>query len=174
MEYSSELTPLKRTTKNNNKQEVGRVNWILFVWRDRPGEGSLVGDWRFDYPSGSDLQSQVKCRLQMMVFMSLVLVLIVSFCPNVIGRQNVKVVVIGRLLLLSIFDPSIVCLSVSFYHVNWICQTHANTTSYCNNNNNNNNNTGNNKKTGYLPELWSRKYAIKHCITAWTREISDF
>ena len=36
----------------------------------------------------------------MMVFMSLVLVLIGQFCSEVIGHQNMKVVVIGRLLLL--------------------------------------------------------------------------
>ena len=36
----------------------------------------------------------------MMVFMSLILVLIGQFCRGVIGRQNVKVVVIGQLLLL--------------------------------------------------------------------------
>ena len=36
----------------------------------------------------------------MMVFMSLVLVLIGQFCRDVIGHQNVKVVVIGQLLLL--------------------------------------------------------------------------
>ena len=35
----------------------------------------------------------------MMVFMPLVLVLIGQFCRDVIGRQNVKVVVIGRLPL---------------------------------------------------------------------------
>ena len=45
------------------------------------------------------LQSQVKSRPQMTVFMSLVLLLIGQFCHDVIGRQNVKVVVIGRLLL---------------------------------------------------------------------------
>ena len=44
----------------------------------------------------------------MMVFMSLVLVLIGQFCRDVIGRQNVKVVVIGRLLLLLFFDTSFV------------------------------------------------------------------
>ena len=37
----------------------------------------------------------------MMVLMSLVLVLIGQFCRDVIGCQNVKVVVIGRLLLLT-------------------------------------------------------------------------
>ena len=37
---------------------------------------TVVGDWRFDYLSGSHLQSQVKSRRQMMVFMPLVLVLI--------------------------------------------------------------------------------------------------
>ena len=42
----------------------------------------------------------MKSRRQMMVFMPLVLVLIGQFCRDVIGRQNVKVVVIGRLLLL--------------------------------------------------------------------------
>ena len=42
----------------------------------------------------------------MMVFMSLVLVLIGQFCRDVIGHQNMKVVVIGRLLLpFVIFDP---------------------------------------------------------------------
>ena len=50
--------------------------------------------------SGSHLQSQVKSLCQMMVFMPLVLVLIGQFCRDVIGRQNVKVVVIGRLFLL--------------------------------------------------------------------------
>ena len=38
----------------------------LFVWRDRPGEvvfrKTVVGDCRFDYLSGSHLQSQVKSR----------------------------------------------------------------------------------------------------------------
>ena len=42
----------------------------------------------------------MKSRRQMMVFMPLVLVLIGQFCRDVIGRQIVKVVVIGRLLLL--------------------------------------------------------------------------
>ena len=42
----------------------------------------------------------MKSRRQMMVFMSLVLVLIGPFCRDVIGRQNVKVVAIGLLLLL--------------------------------------------------------------------------
>ena len=36
----------------------------------------------------------------MMVFMPLVVVWIGQFCRDVIGRQNVKVVVIGQLLLL--------------------------------------------------------------------------
>ena len=48
----------------------------------------------------------------MMVFMSLVLVLIGQFCRGVIGRQNVKVVAIGRLLLL--YFRSVYCLLVSF------------------------------------------------------------
>ena len=48
----------------------------------------------------------------MMVFMPLVLVLIGQFCHDVIGRQNVKVVVIGRLLLL--FSICIYCLFVCF------------------------------------------------------------
>ena len=58
---------------------------------------TVVGDWRFDYLSGSHLQSQMKSRRQMMVFMPLVLVLIGQFYRDVIGRQNVKVVVISRL-----------------------------------------------------------------------------
>ena len=49
----------------------------------------------------------------MMVFMSLVLVLIGQFCRDVIGRQNVKVVVIGRLLFCCYFR-SVYCLLVSF------------------------------------------------------------
>ena len=56
----------------------------------------------------------MKSRSQMMVFMPLVLVWIGQFCCDVIGRQNVKVVVIGQLLFAVIFDPSIVCLSISF------------------------------------------------------------
>ena len=42
----------------------------------------------------------MKSCSQMMVFMPLVLVWIGQFCCDVIGRQNVKVVVIGQLLLL--------------------------------------------------------------------------
>ena len=45
--------------------------------------------------------------------MPLVLVLIGQFCHDVIGRQNVKVVVIGRLLLL-LFSICIYCLFVCF------------------------------------------------------------
>ena len=52
---------------------------------------------RFDYLSGSHLQSEEKSRCQ-----PLVLVLIGRFCPDVIVHQNVKVVVIGLLLLFSI------------------------------------------------------------------------
>ena len=49
-----------------------------------------------------------------MVFMPLVVILIGQFCCDVIGRQNVKITVIGWLLFAVIFSPSIVCLSVSF------------------------------------------------------------
>ena len=62
-----------------------------------------VDDCRFDYLSGSHLHSQVKSRRQMMVFMPLVLVLIGQFCRDVIGRQNVKVAAIGRLLFCCYF-----------------------------------------------------------------------
>ena len=57
----------------------------------------VVFDWRFNYLSGSHLQSQVKSRRQMMVFMPLVVVWIGQFCRDVIGCQNVRVVMIGRL-----------------------------------------------------------------------------
>ena len=40
----------------------------------------------------------MKSHRQMMVIMPLVFVWIGQFCRDVIGRQNVKVVVIGRLL----------------------------------------------------------------------------
>ena len=50
----------------------------------------------------------------MMVFMPLALVWIGQFCRDVLGCQKVRVVVIGRLLFAIIFDPSIVCLLVSF------------------------------------------------------------
>ena len=46
---------------------------------------TVVGDWRFDYLSGSHLQSRVKSRRQIMVFMPLVLVLIGQFCRDQIG-----------------------------------------------------------------------------------------
>ena len=49
----------------------------------------------------------------MMEFMPLVFVWIGQFCRDVTGRQNVKVVAIGCCFAV-IFDPSIVCLSVSF------------------------------------------------------------
>ena len=74
---------------------------------------TVVGDWRFDYLSGSHLQSHVKSRRQMMVFMPPVLVLNGQFCRKVNGRQNMKVVVIGRLLFCCYFH-SVYCLLVSF------------------------------------------------------------
>ena len=74
---------------------------------------TFVGDLHFDYLSGSHLQSQVTSRPQMMVFMPLILVWIGQFCRDVIGRQNVKVVVIGRLLLCCYFR-SVYCLFVGF------------------------------------------------------------
>ena len=43
-------------------------------------------------------------RRQMIVFMSLVLVLIGQFCRDVIGRQNVKVIVTGRFSVAVIFE----------------------------------------------------------------------
>ena len=61
---------------------------------------TVVSHLHFDYLSGSHLQIQVKSRRQMMVFMYLVLVLMGRIFRDVIGRKNVKVVVIGRLLLL--------------------------------------------------------------------------
>ena len=49
---------------------------------------TVVGDWCFYYLSGSHLQSQVKSRRQMMVFMPLVLVLIGQFCRDQIGYPH--------------------------------------------------------------------------------------
>ena len=63
---------------------------------------------------GSHLQNQVKSHRQMEVSISLVLVLIGQFCHDVIGRQNVTVVVIGRLLLLLF---SIRLLFVCWFHL---------------------------------------------------------
>ena len=53
-------------------------------------ERMLLGDWRFDHLSGSHLQSQVKSRRYMAVFMPLVVVWIGQFCRDVIGRRNVR------------------------------------------------------------------------------------
>ena len=64
---------------------------------------TVVGDWCLDYLSGSHLQSQVKSRRQMMVFMPLVMVWIGQFCHYVIGPQNMDVGVIGRLLFCCYF-----------------------------------------------------------------------
>ena len=76
---------------------------------------AVVGDWSFDYLNSSHLQSQVKSRHQIMVFMPLVVVWIGQFCCDVIGSQNVKVAVIGWLLFCYYF-LSVYCLlsSVSF------------------------------------------------------------
>ena len=68
---------------------------------------TVDGDRRFDYLSGSHLQSQVKSRRQMMVFMPLVVVWTGLFCRDVIGRQNVKVAMIGRLF--SCYFRSLYC-----------------------------------------------------------------
>ena len=46
--------------------------------------------------------------------MPLVVVWIGQFCGDVIGDQNVKVVVIGLLLFFCCFDPSIVCSGMLF------------------------------------------------------------
>ena len=76
---------------------------------------TVVGDRCFDYRSVSHLQSQVKSRRQIMVFnMLLVLVWTGTFCRHVIGRQNVKVVVIGRLLFGCYFRSVYCFLSISF------------------------------------------------------------
>ena len=81
---------------------------------------TVVGDWRFYCPSGRHLQSQVKSRRQMMVVMPPVLVLISQFCRDVIGRQNMKVVVTGQLSLL-LFS---ICLLFGFVwgHVWVVCK----------------------------------------------------
>ena len=57
----------------------------------------------------------------MMVFMSLILVLIGQFCRDVIGRQNVKVVVIRRLLLL-LFSISLLFAGFVRGHVGVVCK----------------------------------------------------
>ena len=76
---------------------------LLFVWRDRPGKGGLWEDccwWlMFRLPEYTVVVFRVKwSHHQMMVFMPLVLVWIGQFCHDTIGRQNVKVAVIGWLL----------------------------------------------------------------------------
>ena len=71
------------------------------------------------------LQSQVKSRRQMILFMTLVVVWIDQSCRDVIGCQNVKVAVIGQLLFCCYF-LSIFCLLryVSFIwgHVWVVCK----------------------------------------------------
>ena len=82
---------------------------------------TVVGDWRLDHLSGSQSQSQVKSVSQMMVFIPLVVVLIGQFCRDVIGRENVKVSVIGQLFFC--YFPSVYCLlkSVGFVWGNlWV------------------------------------------------------
>ena len=49
-----------------------------------------VMDLRFDYLSGSHLQSQVKSLRQMKVFMPLVVILIGQFCRELSGSQDLK------------------------------------------------------------------------------------
>ena len=78
--------------------------------------------WRFNYLSGSHLQSQEKSRRQMMVFMSLVLALIGKFCRDMIGRQNVKVVVIVRLLTLLLFSIRLFFVGFVWSHVSVVCK----------------------------------------------------
>ena len=120
---SRHIQPSMRLCNIVSQRRKPTLLFKWFPWRDRPGarvrvvqfRKSVVGDWRFDYLTGNHLvQSQVKSCRQMMVFMSLVLVLIGQFCRDVIGRQNVKVVVIGRLLLLSFFDTSFVYSFIAF------------------------------------------------------------
>ena len=79
---------------------------------------TVLGDWRFDYLSSSHLQSQVMSRCQIMVFIPLVVVEIAQrFCRDVIGRQNVKVAVTGRLLSYWYFWP-VYCL---LRYVGFVC-----------------------------------------------------
>ena len=84
--------------------------WVRGVFRK-----TVVGDWHFNYLSGSHLQSQVKSHRQVMVFMPLVLVWIGLVCQDMIGRQNIKVAMTGRLLFYCYFQ-SVYCLlrTVSF------------------------------------------------------------
>ena len=50
------------------------IYWFVVIFRARIAfRKTVVGGWRFDYLSGSHLQSQVKSRRQMMVFMPVVL-----------------------------------------------------------------------------------------------------
>ena len=119
------LIPHSRQKSESPSLHSGNSTQI-FVWHDCLGEGivfrkTVVGDWHFDYLSGSHLQSQEKSRRQMMVFMSLVLVLIGQFCRDVIGRQNMKVVVIGWLLLL-LFWIHLLFVGFVWGHVWVICK----------------------------------------------------
>ena len=78
--------------------------WVRGVFRK-----TVVGDWHFNYLSGSHLQSQDKSFHQVMVFMPLVVVWIGQFCHDVIGHQNIKVAVTGQLLFYCYFQ-SVYCL----------------------------------------------------------------
>ena len=76
-------------------EPMGISYWFVVIFRVRIAfRKTVVGDWRFDYLSGSHLQSQVKSCRQMMVFMPLVLVLIGQFCRDLIGPWNVEVLVL--------------------------------------------------------------------------------
>ena len=84
-----------------------KVNLVVIVRERVVFRKTVVGDSRFDYLSSSHLQSQVKSRDQMMMYLcreALVVVCIGQFCRGVIGRQNVKVAVIGCLLFYCYFS----------------------------------------------------------------------
>ena len=51
----------------------------------------------------------------MMVFMPLVVVYIGQFCPDMIGRRNMKVAVIGQLLFCCYYRSS--CIIIIFYNI---------------------------------------------------------
>ena len=64
--------------------------WSYVIVRVRVLFRKTVMDWRFDYLSGSYLQSQVKSLRQMKVFMPLVVILIGQFCRELSGSQDLK------------------------------------------------------------------------------------
>ena len=110
--YSSSGYTNKQTNKQTNSYLFSMIVRVRVVFRK-----TVVGDWRFNYLSGSHLQSQVKSCCRMMVFMPLVMLLdwsVLSWCDWSAKHESCSD---WSVVVLLLFCMSIVCWGMSVYEL---------------------------------------------------------